>query len=216
MTRGPRRQPEDPLLVAGLAAAYAAFGLTFRGPREAFWRRMTLTGAGLGTLALVAEPSLRRLRPTRSALAGGAASAAVLYGVFRVGDVLARRIMPAGGEEIGDIYRLRSLEPAVQIAARLALVIGPAEELFWRGLVQGRLRRRYGDAAGTALASAAYGGAHLVTGNATLIGAATVAGSYWGLLSAAGVSMESLISSHVLWDIVTFLVAPTTPVDPGR
>jgi hypothetical protein len=26
-----------------------------------------------------------------------------------------------------------------------------------------------------------YGGAHLVTGNATLIGAATVAGIYWGL-----------------------------------
>lgn len=200
--------------MAGLAAAYAAFGLTFRGPREAFWRRMTLTGAGLGTLALVAEPALRRLRPTRSALAGGAASAAVLYGVFRVGDVLARRIMPAGGEEISDIYRLRSLEPAVQIAARLALVIGPAEELFWRGLVQGRLRRRYGDAAGTALASAVYGGAHLVTGNATLIGAATVAGSYWGLLSTAGASMESLITSHLLWDIVTFLVAPTTPVDP--
>ena len=212
MTRRRTPQPAaDPLLLAGLAGAYAAFALTFRGPRRVFWRRMTGTGLALGGLALTAEPPLRRLRPTGRAVATGAASATALYGIFRIGDVLARRIMPAGAEEIGAVYALRALEPAGRIAARLAFVIGPAEELFWRGLVQARLRRRYGDARGTVLASAAYGGAHLVTGNATLVGAATVAGAYWGGLSTAGTSMESLIASHVLWDIATFLVAPTAP-----
>ena len=214
MRRPTVRQSADPLLVAGLTGAYAAFGLTFQGPRSEFWRRMTRTGLGLGTLSLAAEPALRRLRPTGRAAATGAASAVALYGVFRVGDMLARRIMPAGAEEIGDIYALRSLEPAGTIAARLALVIGPAEELFWRGFVQARLRRRYGDVRGTVLATAAYGGAHLVTGNATLVGAATVAGAYWGVLSTAGASTESMIASHLLWDILTFLVAPTAPPAP--
>ncbi len=204
----------DPLLIVGLCAAYAAFGVTFRGSRSAFWGRMTRTGLGLGTVALAAEPSLLRLRPSRRYAATGAASAAALYAIFRAGDLMARRIMPAGADEIADIYSLRSLEPAGTIAARLALVIGPAEELFWRGFVQARLRRRYGDTTGTVLASAAYGGAHLVTGNATLVGAATVAGAYWGALSAAGASMESLMASHVVWDILTFLVAPTAPVHP--
>ena len=180
MNRSAARRVDDPVLIGGLACAYAAFGVTFRGSRSSFWTRMTGTGLALGGLALSVEPSLRRLRPTRHAAAGGAASAAALYGIFRVGDVLARRIMPAGAEEIGDIYLLRTLEPAGRIAVRLALVIGPAEELFWRGLVQARLRRRYGDLAGTALATAAYGGAHLATGNATLVGAASVAGAYWG------------------------------------
>lgn len=214
MSRPPARQPADPLLVLGLAGAYAAFALTFQGPRSEFWRRMTRTGIGLGTLSLTTEPALRQLRPARRAATTGAASAAALYAVFRVGDVLARRIMPAGAAEIGDIYALRSLEPAGTIAARLSLVIGPAEELFWRGFVQARLRRRYGDVCGTVMATAAYGGAHLVTRNATLVGAATVAGAYWGVLSTAGASMESLIASHVVWDIVTFLVAPTAPAAP--
>lgn len=205
------RPADDPLLAAALTAAYAGFAITFRGRRTAFWDRMTLTGLSLGGLALAAEPALRRPRPSLRAAAAGAASAAGLYAIFRTGDVIARRIMPAGADEIADIYRLRSLEPAATIAVRLALVIGPAEELFWRGFVQARLRRRYGDTAGTVLASAAYGGAHLVTANATLVGAATVAGAFWGTLYAAGASMESLIASHVLWDIVTFLVAPTEP-----
>jgi len=57
------------------------------------------------------------------------------------------------------------------------------------------------------------GGAHVVTENATLIGAATIAGAYWGLLRAIGVPLGALVVSHVAWDIWIFLVAPTE--DPG-
>lgn len=62
---------------------------------------------------------------------------------------------------------------------------------------------------GAVLATAAYGGAHLVTGNLTLVGAATVAGAFWGLLAAAGMPMAALIASHVAWDVTIFLIAPT-------
>jgi membrane protease YdiL (CAAX protease family) len=205
------RRYVDALLGAGLAAAYAAFALTFRGPRARFWQRMTATGLSLGTLALVAEPGLRRTRIRPRDVGLGLGTAAGLYGVFWVGDRAARRIMPKGGQEIEELYALRELLPAPQIAARLALIIGPAEELFWRGFVQPRLQRRLGTWPGAAAASAAYGGAHLSTGNFTLLGAANVAGAVWGGLAAAGMPMGALVVSHIAWDLWTFLIAPTSP-----
>ncbi len=211
---GPARSkclPDDRVLTGGLAAAFMAFALTFRGPRRRFWQRMTATGLALGGVALLAEPDLRRTRIRATDVGSGLASAAVLYGIFRVGDRLARAILPGGGTQIASIYKLRTLRPRPEIAARLALVIGPAEELFWRGLVQARFTRLYGRWPGLVLSTAAYGGAHLVTGNPTLIGAATVAGAFWGLLSALGMPTAGLITSHIAWDILIFLIAPTAP-----
>jgi uncharacterized protein len=205
------RRPRDPLLAAGLGAAYSAFALTFRGPRGAFWQRMTATGLTLGGLALAGEPELRRVRVRGRDVASGLASAAGLYGVFLLGDRLVRRLLPKGGEEIGSVYQLRELGHPAELAARLALVIGPAEELFWRGFVNARLGRRLGHWPGAAAGSLAYAGAHVVTGNFTLFGAAGVAGAYWSALAAAGMPMSALIVSHVAWDLLTFLVAPTAP-----
>ena len=136
-------------------------------------------------------------------------SSAALYGVFQVGDRAARVIMPSGAEDIGDIYQLRTLRPKGEIAARLGTVIGPAEELYWRGLLQAELTRRLGPVRGAAAAAAIYGGAHIVTGNPTLVGAATVAGAGWSGLAALGVPMPALVVSHVVWDIWIFLVRPT-------
>jgi membrane protease YdiL (CAAX protease family) len=187
----------------GLAMDFGLFGLTMRGPRARFWERLTLTGFVLGSMALANDAELRRLRFRERDVALGLLSAAGLYVIFQAGDRMARAVMPRGSQEISDIYALRSLRPKSEIAMRLAAIIGPAEELFWRGFVQ----RRIG-APGAALA---YGGAHLVTGNATLIGAATVAGVYWGFLRALGMSMPALITSHVAWDIWIFLLAPTEP-----
>ncbi len=206
-----RRRP-DVEAAAALAAAYGAFAATFREPRERFWQRMTLTGLALGSLALLADDDLRRsLKPKLKDVAVGLASAAGLYAIFQIGDRAARRIMPTGGEDIDEVYALERLRPRQEIALRLATVIGPAEELFWRGFVQRRLSDRLGPWKGAAAAAAAYGGAHLVTRNATLTGAATTAGAYWSALAAAGVSMPALIVSHVAWDIWIFLIAPTVP-----
>jgi uncharacterized protein len=208
------QRPPAGVAAASVAAAYGAFAGVFRGPRAKFWPRMTRAGLGLGALALATEEDLRRLRPRPRDVALGLGIAAALYGVFQVGDRAARVVMPNGAEDIGDIYLLRSLRPKAEIAARLAAVIGPAEELYWRGLVQAELSRRLGPVRGAAAAAAIYGGAHLATGNPTLVGAATVAGGAWSALAALGVPMPALIVSHIVWDIWIFLVQPTQPV-PG-
>ena len=139
----------------------------------------------------------------------GFASAAALYEVFQIGDRFARAIMPAGEEEIQSIYALRTSAPKPLIALLLLTVIGPGEELFWRGLIQEALMRRLGRLKGTTGAAAAYGATHLVTGNLTLTGAAGVAGAYWGAQYAVQRRLAPVLVSHILWDVWIFLLAPT-------
>lgn len=122
--------------------------------------------------------------------------------------------MPRGDEEIREIYALRSQAPKEEIALRLATVIGPAEELFWRGWLQRRFSTAWGGFFGWLAAAAAYGGAHRMTRNTTLIGAASMAGLDRGALSALRMPRGALIVSHSLWDIWIFLVSPTEPEPP--
>jgi len=214
LARAPKPSPPSAAALAlGLAGAATAFAATFRGPRPSFWDRMTLTGLTLGGFALLTSEPARRLRIWPWHVPVGLASAAVLYATFQVGDRFARALLPAGDREIRDIYALRTLRPRGEIATRLALIIGPAEELFWRGLVQKALMARAGRWRGAALAAAAYGGVHVVTGNFALFGAAGVAGAHWCALYAAGVPLGALVVSHVAWDIWIFLVQPTGEIE---
>jgi len=173
---------------------------------------MTATGLALGGLALVANPRLRRTTIGRREVALGLASAAALYGTFKIGDRLARRFVPGGDDQIRDIYSLRELASRQETAARLIAIIGPAEELFWRGLIQEALMRRYGRWTGAAMAAVVYSAVHVTTGNFTLMGAAGVAGAHWSALHAAGVPIGALIVSHCAWDVWIFLVQPTGEV----
>jgi membrane protease YdiL (CAAX protease family) len=201
-------------LELGLVLAQGWFAATFRGPRDRFWHRMTMTGLNLGGLALLTSRPARRTRIGPAEVAVGLASAATLYATFRVGDAFARRFVPGGDAQIRDIYTLRTIRPREEIALRLATIIGPAEELFWRGLVQEALMARFGRWTGAALAASAYGGVHVVTGNFTLFGAAGIAGAHWCALYAAGVPLGALVVSHVTWDVWIFLVQPTGEVEP--
>jgi hypothetical protein len=209
---GARSRGFEAASAIGLAAAVPAFAVTFRGPRDRFWSRMTATGLMLGGLALVANPRLRRTRIGPRDVALGMASAAALYGTFKIGDRFARRFVPGGDAQIRDIYSLRELAPREETAARLVAIIGPAEELFWRGLIQEALMRRYGRWTGAAMAAVVYSAVHVTTGNFTLMGAAGVAGAHWSALYAAGVPIGALIVSHCAWDVWIFLVQPTGEV----
>ncbi len=200
-----------PMMQVGLAGAVAtaAFAVPFGGARERFWNRLTGTGLVLGTLAISAEPANRRPRIRAIDVVGGLVSAAALYAIFHVGDRVARAVLPGGAREIDEIYSLRGTRPAAELVARLAAVIGPAEELFWRGYIQRRLAATFGRWPAAAMATAAYAGVHVPSGNLTLIGAAGTAGAFWSFLRALGMPLAGLVVSHVAWDIWIFLVAPT-------
>jgi membrane protease YdiL (CAAX protease family) len=196
----------------GLALAGTVWVAAFRG-RSGFWPKMTVGVGSLGAYALAVNPDLRRQGPRpRDALVGGI-TAAALYGVFRAGDLFARRVMPMGANEIEAVYTRRREAPRWFIASALAFVIAPGEELFWRGLVNGYLMQRLGRVFGSAVGACLYGGIHLVTGNLTLTGAAWVAGAFWSLQYLFERRLPSLILSHAAWDLAIFLVGPTVRLE---
>jgi membrane protease YdiL (CAAX protease family) len=170
---------------------------------------MTLSVGALSAYAIASEPELRREKLKARDLLLGLGSAGALYGIFRVGDVVARRIMPRGAEDINSIYELRKGAPPLGIAAALASVIGPGEEIFWHGFVQRNLQRRFGVLPAWLMTSSVYGLIHLVSENLTLTGAATTAGLFWGAMFARERRIAPTVVSHIAWDIWIFLIAPT-------
>lgn len=207
--RQPARPPAVPAgVVWATLGAVVAIAATFHGPKARFWSRMTRTGAGMAATGLLGSRAARRARIRPRDVVAGAGSGAILYLVFRAGDPIARRLLPRGDAEIRGLYELGALRPRPELAARLALV-GPAEELFWRGFVQDALMARHGRWRGAAFATIAYAGAHVVTGNLVLVVAAGVAGAQWSALYAAGMPLGALAVSHAAWDLWIFLVRPT-------
>jgi uncharacterized protein len=193
----------------GLFGAVPIWLWVFKGSKWNFWARMTAGAGLLGSYALLSRPALRKQWPVAKDVLPGMLSAGGLYVIFQIGDRMARRVMPSGEEDIAEIYALRTLAPRAVTAALLIGVIGPSEELFWRGLVQEAFMRKVGRWPGTAASALTYGAVHLVTGNATLTGAATTAGAYWGSEYAMSPVLGPLLVSHIIWDVWIFLVQPT-------
>ncbi len=197
-----------------LALTLFPFLLHFRrlGPLD-FWWAMGLVVAVLVVSAFAADPgylaALRedvRTRPLRKA-ALGALSAASLFGVFYLGGILVRRFLPMGGEDISAVYALKAGVPAARVGLLLLLVIGPGEELFWRGHLQRTWQKKLGNAA-LPFTVAVYTAVHVASGNPVLVLAAAVCGLFWGVLYQRSGSVFLVAISHTLWDLAVFLIFP--------
>jgi len=157
-------------------------------------------------LAIREDFASRRL--TKVAL--GLGSALVLYGVFFVGNILARKIFSFAGDNISAVYDFREGASPWRIALLMTLIIGPGEELFWRGFLQRRLQTQAGPWRGLALATVLYAAVHIASWNPILVLAALVCGLFWGLLYLRYQSMLLNMLSHLLWDVAIFLLLPVT------
>lgn len=207
-----------PLLV-GAAGALAAilfialFRLRRLGPLD-FWAWMTLNIVLLVALAFLADKGYAaRLRQDARTglgrkLALGLASAAGLYILFAVGRHLALRVFSFSEAGIANAYALRQGAPLWRVALLLGLVIGPGEELFWRGFFQERAAATTCPSYGFALAAMLYTAVHLASGNLMLVLAAAVCGVFWGWLYMRLRSPILNIVSHTLWDLAVFVVFP--------
>lgn len=198
----------------GLCGLALLFWLVLFSPWTAdavnFWAGMAaatgaLAGAALaadrGRLAAVYAFRLRHIPM-------GLGAAAVLYGVFLAGNLLARWAFRFAGPEIAGVYDTRSQAPAPVIALLLLLWIGPAEEVFWRGFVQRRLGERLGRWRGYLLASLIYAGVHVWAFNAMLFVAALVCALFWGAMFLRTRSVWPGLISHAVWDVTVFVLFP--------
>lgn len=135
--------------------------------------------------------------------------AAALWVAFWVGDKLSSMLFSFSRPEVDAIYGLKSTVSPWVIGAVLLLIIGPAEEVFWRGYLQHHLTLRYGANIGFLLTTLCYTLVHIWAFNVMLLLSALVAGFAWGLLYRLFPrQLAALILSHALWDCVVFVVLP--------
>ena len=138
----------------------------------------------------------------------GLLSAFILYLVFFVGNYLSRKWFNFASTGIEGVYNFKGDAAGIRIAILMLLVIGPGEELFWRGYLQRKFAGKYGKWAGLIIALVLYTGVHIFTGNFMLIMAALICGLFWGWMYLKHESMLINVISHTVWDIVVFLVLP--------
>ncbi len=212
-TRDARRA--DDLLIAAASALLFVPLFIFRavGPLD-FWWWMSLNivlAVGLG--AAFDRTYLPALRADLASGTGkkvglGLVAAAVLYAVFFAGNYFARVILPFAGEGIGAVYAFKSTASLGRIVPLMALLIGPGEEVFWRGFLQRRWHERFGAGRGFLFAAALYAAVHAGSGNIMLVLAAAVCGLFWGYLYKRTGSILLIAVSHTAWDLAVFVLFP--------
>jgi len=195
------------ILLAALAAVL--LWLAFAWPVGNFWLKTTLAYALLAGLSLVLRPPAPgEFRVRASDVAWGLGSAAALWLLFWLGKIVATAVSPFAAGQISGIYGQGGGAPQGLAALVLFLFTGPCEELFWRRYMQKGLQARLGPGRGWLIACALYAGVHLASANFMLIGAAAVAGAFWGLMYWRLGRIMPLVISHTVWSVVIFLILP--------
>ena len=138
----------------------------------------------------------------------GLFSAGILYAIFFAGNRIARQIFDFAESGIRDVYEIRTGASLWKVVSLMVIVIGPGEELLWRGYFQKQYSRRYGSVAGFAISLGLYTLIHAGSRNAMLVLSAIVAGSFWGWLYRWRGSLVLNIVSHVTWDLAVFVLFP--------
>lgn len=198
-----------------LAAIFIAFLLwclmfsPWTAPHISFWACMTIAAVILIGISLCLMPDFKtqwHFSPKEIAL--GIASAAILWGIFWIGDKLSSMMFAFARPEVNAIYGLKANGSQWLIGAALLLVIGPAEEIFWRGTVLRAFLGKFKWPVAVLMASAAYSLVHILSLNFMLIMAALVCGIFWSLLYAWRRDLAAVTISHCLWDVAVFLIFP--------
>ena len=111
--------------------------------------------------------------------------------------------------QVDSIYGMKEGESPWLLAALLLLLIGPAEEIFWRGYVQRTLSKRWNPNVGFVVATLIYALVHAGSCNFMLVMAALVVGAAWGALYRFFPNrFAAVILSHAVWDVAVFIFFP--------
>lgn len=198
------------ILASVLLATLLWFG-TFYLTWSIFWIKISFSAAALALLSFLLRPLPKeKLVFDTKALMIGLISAAILYFIFWCAKSISSILFSFAGQQIGGIYAKGAGTRMWIIALLLFFVTGPCEELYWRGYLQDNLMKRFGPWQGWMLATTIYAGVHIWSFNFMLIGAAGVAGAFWGAMYWRLKNLAPVIISHSIWSMVIFAVFPIT------
>lgn len=177
-------------------------------PRFFLWAALFCAVWNALSWKALGEEGRARLVPRRSDLVWGIALAGVLYvGSRAVLWALCGGFSDVLREPLRDIYATFGTG-SLGAALALALVIAPAEELFWRGVVQQALRPRLGRV-GCAVVAAVLSSLVLLAFREPLLALAAFPTSLaWGLLAEWRRSLAASWVSHSLWDVLIVILLP--------
>ena len=194
------------VVVGGLAVAGLAWAALFVPGKAGFWNRALVAGVTIATYAVVAQRGRlgRLLYPTVPDVILGVAAAAALYGVFWVGDSLLQRVLPGVARQVGELYTDGAASRPRYVPLVL-VVVGPCEELFWRGFVQ--------DRAGVVVGLVGYAAVHVWERKPALVLAAAVGGAAWAALFSWRGTLVAPMVCHALWDLAVVVWFPFRPPD---
>ena len=181
-----------------------------------FWLVMTFSAITLTVLGLSFTTDLKSLLPVEKPLLqlfGGILLAFALWGILWVGDKLSALMFDFARPQVDNVYAMKEGFPTWLIAILLLVLIGPAEEFFWRGYVQRTFSRIFKGLqarfAAFLVTTVIYALVHVWSLNFMLVMAALVAGAVWGFVyMLCPKALPALIVSHALWDALVFVILP--------
>ncbi|MFN3781611.1 MAG: lysostaphin resistance A-like protein [Candidatus Kapaibacteriota bacterium] len=139
----------------------------------------------------------------------GILSAILLYLIFYIGKYLLILILGSAQSQISAVYSTKSQTPLWVISIVLLFIIGPAEEVFWRGFVFSKLNEiRNKPYFNLLLSTIFYTFVHVWALNPILLLAAFVCGLFWGYMFLKFKTLVPGIISHSLWDFMVFVLLP--------
>ena len=179
-------------------------------PHVNFWWMMTGSACTLSLFASLFSPGWwKEVRITPANIGLGILIAATLWGIFWVGDKVATWMFPFARPQVDTIYSMKDSQSEWVIGLLLLFIIGPAEEIFWRGFVQRGISTHSTANVAFIVTLLVYGLVHIWKFNFMLIMAALVCGFVWGLAYRLWPKqLFALIVSHAVWDTLVFVVWP--------
>lgn len=179
-------------------------------PHVSFWGTMSASALVLSVFAIVHRPRGQAwLGWSVANVVMGVCVAVLLWGVFWAGDKVSAFLFDFARPQVDLIYGIKSGTSPVLLSVLMLCLIGPAEELFWRGYVQRTLSARLSPDGALLLSTVLYALVHVASCNFMLVMAAAVAGSVWGLFYRFFPQrLSALVVSHALWDAAVFIWFP--------
>lgn len=179
-------------------------------PHVNFWWMMTASACVLSLIATLFSPGWwKRVKLTPTNILLGIAIAAALWGIFWIGDKLSQMMFDFARPQVDTIYGMKDGESPWLLTFLMLFLIGPAEEIYWRGYVQQNLSERWNPNVGVIVTTAIYALVHAGSFNFMLTMAALVAGAAWGILYRFFPErFAAIIISHALWDVAVFIWFP--------
>lgn len=194
-------------LILMLPLAFYLYNLAFDNT-AVFWYMYTFAMLMLMSLAIIFVKIFDELVTWKS-FVYGVSSGVFLYGIFALGYHLLLLTPIHIADSVGSFFA--NYAPySIWHYLLLMFLIVPSEEIFWRGLVQQKLKHYMSTPFAVVISSVLFGSALALIGFWPGAFAGVIAGLLFGFLYEWKKSMPVIIVSHLVMIVLLFFVFPLT------